>query len=186
MDIVMTSTGVKITVYICGCTLQNNGYLKLIDLYDTTYSRVEGIPGEIGYDTVSSVPYTSTAFNGTRWTPLRVGHRYRATMYGWSGNEVDYQDFTFVLPQPNITATNMILTPSKSPCIEGDCTVNVSVTWQNQGNGDGSFVPSLVVNGTPITAQYPSEVLSAGTSVTHTFPLTNMIKGQYSICPSPN
>lgn len=98
---------------------------------------------------------------------------------------VNCQTITVVSPS-HITATNMIVTPSASPCIQSECTVNISVTWQNQGDVDGSFVPSLIVSGTPITTPYPSEVLTASTSITHTFSLTGMTKGQYSICPSPN
>jgi hypothetical protein len=98
---------------------------------------------------------------------------------------VNCQTVTVVLPS-HITATNMTVTLSESPCIEGTCTINVSVTWQNQGEVDGSFVPSLTVDGTPITAPYPSEVLATGANVTHTFSLTNITKGQYSICPYPN
>jgi hypothetical protein len=105
---------------------------------------------------------------------------------GDHGNTYLWVDNVMLSGGPNITATNMTVTLSESPCIEGTCAINVSATWQNQGDVDGSFVPSLTVDGTPITTPYPSEVLATGVNVTHTFSLTGMTKGQYSICPDPN
>lgn len=85
-----------------------------------------------------------------------------------------------------ITATNMIITTSQTPCLQGICTVTVTVTWENQGTATGSFVPSLTIDGTPIVSPYPSEDLGAGASVTHSFDITNLATGDRAICPSPN
>ena len=93
-----------------------------------------------------------------------------------------------VLAPANITATNMTATPT-IPCIEGTCTVNVTVTWTNTGDAPGSFVPNIAIDGTPISpAPYLSESVDAGLTTTHTFIVSGLTKvgSPHGICPIPN
>jgi hypothetical protein len=87
----------------------------------------------------------------------------------------------------NITATSMtVYSPSESPCRTGICTVEVSVTWTNNGGLTGSFVPSLTFSGGTVTPTYSSESLNAGAFIAHAFTISNMTAGSHSICPNPN
>ena len=87
----------------------------------------------------------------------------------------------------NITATTISASPSHIPCTEGICTINVSVTWTNIGGTDGSFVPNITIDGVPADPIYSSEILAGNnTSITHEFPLSNLLAGDHAICPDPN
>ena len=88
----------------------------------------------------------------------------------------------------NITATAITATPSV-PCIEGTCTVNINVTWQNTGGVAGSFVPNISIDNIPVSpAPYPSESVGGGLTTTHTFVVTGLTKAgsPHNICPFPN
>jgi hypothetical protein len=87
----------------------------------------------------------------------------------------------------NITATNMIITPSDTPCVAGTCTMTVDVTWTNTGGTSGSFVPNITIDTVAIYPDpFPSESLGAGLSVSHTFIVSGLTTGTHNICPSPN
>ncbi len=92
-----------------------------------------------------------------------------------------------VVTPPSITATEMTVTPSR-PCIVLTGTIDISVTWTNQGSADGEFIPNIAVNGISLTpAPYPSMMLIAGTSVTKLFTLSNLtVSGPCVISPIPN
>ena len=81
----------------------------------------------------------------------------------------------------------MTVTPSESPCRTGICTVLVSVTWTNNGDWAGSFIPSITVSsGTVTPPTYSSVELAVGAQVTRTFTVSGMTAGTCSICPNPN
>ena len=91
------------------------------------------------------------------------------------------------LTPANITATNMVITPSSTPCVSGSCTVTVDVTWTNTGGTSGSFAPNIKIDDVAITpAPLPSEELLAGASIIHTFIVSGMTTGIHNICPYPN
>jgi len=92
------------------------------------------------------------------------------------------------LTPANITATNMTITPSISPCIEGSCTVTVDVTWTNTGETSGSFTPSIKIDTIPIVVLPPLTPVSVGPSLTASqqFIITGMTTGTHTICPDPN
>lgn len=94
-----------------------------------------------------------------------------------------------VISGPNITATNITVTPATSPCLQ-PCTVGVSITWTNLGNQDGTFNPNLSVNGTPLaTSPWTTDhSLTAGASTTLSTDLTGLtvLNSPYIICPVPN
>ncbi len=87
----------------------------------------------------------------------------------------------------NITATNMVITPSETPCRAGICTLSVDVTWTNTGGTSGTFVPNITIDTVAIDPPpYSSESLGAGASVTKSFTVTNLSAGNPAICPYPN
>ncbi len=88
----------------------------------------------------------------------------------------------------NITATSIIATPTENPCVEGTCTVNVSVTWTNNGQTSGNFTPNITVDTVPISpAPFPEQALAGGANVTKAFALSGLVGGvTHIICPSPN
>ena len=86
----------------------------------------------------------------------------------------------------NITATTMTITPTETPCRVGLCTVNVSVTWTNNGGSEGSFVPNITIDGSPITPIYPLQSLAKDASATKGFVITDLPAGSHPICPDPN
>lgn len=94
---------------------------------------------------------------------------------------------TTLLTVANITATNITATPSESPCIEGTCTVSVSVTWTNSGETSGTFTPNISIDTVPVSPEpYPSQALGAGLFVTKTFTVSGLTAATHSICPYPN
>jgi hypothetical protein len=89
---------------------------------------------------------------------------------------------------PNITATDMTITPSENPCRVGICTVLVNVTWTNNGGTEGIFTPSIKVDGTPIVViptLTPVSVNPSGT-VTQLFTISGLSVNTHGICPDPN
>lgn len=83
--------------------------------------------------------------------------------------------------RPSIIPT--IITPSKITCTE-PCDLTIDVTWTNTGGITGTFAPTITVNGLPNVL--PNESLGPGLSVTKTFTLTDLMIGDYNICPEPN
>lgn len=86
-----------------------------------------------------------------------------------------------------ITATAITATPSE-PCLEGTCTVDVSVDWMNTGDVPGDFTPNISVDGFPAEPIFGSETLGAGSTTTHTFVVYGLTKtgSPHYICPIPN
>lgn len=83
---------------------------------------------------------------------------------------------------PDITATS--ITPSVTNCQEL-CSLTIDVTWTNQGNASGIFAPGIQVgNETPL--MLAEETLDIGMTTTHTFSITGLVQGSYTICPIPN
>lgn len=94
-----------------------------------------------------------------------------------------------VLLPADITAMAMTAIPRTTPCLEGTCIVDVSVTWQNNGDVAGDFVPNISIDGVPISpTAYTSETVGAGLTTTHTFIVSGLTKigSPHSICPVPN
>ncbi len=87
---------------------------------------------------------------------------------------------------PNITAINMVITTSETPCRVGICTVTVEVTWTNNGGLSGDFIPNITIDGTPYSSPYPLQSLGAGISTTKTFVISGLTVGTRNICPVPN
>jgi hypothetical protein len=73
----------------------------------------------------------------------------------------------------DITATDITVTPSTC---EAPCDIAVSITWENVGSMQGTFVPKFSIK----------IILQPGGSYTMTQTLFNMPAGNYVICPSPN
>ncbi len=103
-----------------------------------------------------------------------------------AGTETQISASMVLVSPANITATNMTITPSETPCRQGICTVSVSVTWTNTGGTSGSFVPNISVDGTPASPIYLSESLGPGSTTTHGFTVSGLSAGIRSICPYPN
>ncbi len=90
----------------------------------------------------------------------------------------------------DIRAQSMTITPS-SPCIEGSCSVSVSITWINNGESSGMFTPNILIDGgaTPFSTPYGSQPLAGGgTTVTKIFTITGLTAAgsPHGICPNPN
>lgn len=91
---------------------------------------------------------------------------------------------TYVSPA-NITATNMSISPSESPCRTGICTVTIIVRWSNSGQADGLVTPNITIDTVSQTAHSPRNVV-AGSYIDETFTLSGLSAGTHAICPNPN
>lgn len=89
------------------------------------------------------------------------------------------------LTAANITATSMSVVPRENPCRTGICIIDVTVTWTNNGELTGSFIPSITASSGTVSTQ-SSRNLDAGLSVTLPFTVSGMTVGTCSICPNPN
>jgi hypothetical protein len=85
----------------------------------------------------------------------------------------------------DVTVTSMSVLPRESPCRAGICTVDVSVTWTNNGLSTSSFIPSITASSGTVSTQ-SSQNLEAGGSVTLPFTVSGVTAGTCSICPNPN
>lgn len=94
----------------------------------------------------------------------------------------------------HIVATGITVIPS-NPCIEGTCSVTVTITWINMGETGGLHDLSLTVGGgtsTIIPSAYTSVSFDAngteGDTVTRIFTVTGLDNAHspHSICPNPN
>ncbi len=86
----------------------------------------------------------------------------------------------------SITATNITVAQSETPCRVGICTISVSITWTNNGGSTGSFTPSITTSSGVVTPTYSSGQLNPGASLTYTFTVSGMTSGTCTICPNPN
>ena len=95
-----------------------------------------------------------------------------------------------VLSPANITATNMTITPSETPCRQGICTVTVNVSWTNTGGTSGSFTPSIKIDTVPVIVDPPLSPVTLGPSETMLSPqqfiIVGLTTGIHTICPYPN
>ena len=95
-----------------------------------------------------------------------------------------------LLSPANITATNMTITPSETPCRETTCTVTVDVTWTNTGGTSGSFTPSIKIDNIPVVVDPPLDSITLGPSETMLSPqqfiIVGLTTGIHTICPDPN
>lgn len=81
----------------------------------------------------------------------------------------------------NITATAITL--NVTTCTE-PCDLTVDITWVNNGQMVGTFIPTIVVDS--VSTSLEPEDLNPGQYVTKTFQLTGLTIGTYLICPDPN
>lgn len=86
-----------------------------------------------------------------------------------------------VLTPANIIATNIV--PNKTTCT-APCDLTVDITWTNNGQTVGTFIPKITVNGT--TTALTSESLNFGQYVTKRFIIPGLAAGTYYICSDPN
>ena len=88
----------------------------------------------------------------------------------------------------NITATNMTITKKSCTepcdCIE-PCDVDVLITWKNTGGVPGTFEPAIKIN-TVRTGLGSNINLKVNETYTTTFNITDLLFGNYNICPDPN
>ena len=120
------------------------------------------------------------------------GAGYSGTFYvgasGGSGIVIVRYPTSEDLTPANITATLMTITPSENPCRTGICTATVNVTWTNNGESTGSFVPSIKIDTVPIVVTPPLTPVTVGPSgtVSQQFIISSLITGTHQICPDPN
>ncbi len=169
--------------------------------YDTNWHNVKITRNSSGLfkvyiDSVEKISYTDTTYNSFTYFNLWQQGVSRQV------NIDDIHVRKFASPEPtfsslgteeteslpaNITATNMVITPSETPCRAGICTLSVDVTWTNTGGTSGTFVPNITIDTVAIDPPpYSSESLGAGASVTKSFTVTNLSSGNPAICPYPN
>jgi hypothetical protein len=159
---------------------------------------------------ISSSPTGASVYidgNGTLSgvTPLVVTgfspgtHTYRLTKSGYT--EIQATNFNITAGQTttisptmytvaDIRAQTITVVPS-SPCIQGTCSVTVTVVWVNNGQTIGNFVPTLSIDSgaTAFTTPFGSTAIAAnGGTVTKVFTVTGLTAAgsPHSICPTPN
>lgn len=146
---------------------------------------------EIFIDTVDQLVVTPNTISGL--TP--GSHSYKLTKAGYvdvtgsfsitGGTTTPVSATLYTVA--NITATSITATPSESPCVEGTCTINVSVTWTNTGQTSGNFTPNITIDTIPISpTPYPEQALAGGGIVTKAFAVSGLLAATHIICPSPN
>lgn len=151
-------------------------------IYDTNLNLVAQKIGAAQRGTVTSLGAISFATNASALT-----YYDNIIVRKYASPEPTFSTIGVEQTPPIITATNMIITPSETPCRHGICTVTVSVTWTNNGGSSGSFVPNITVDNVAIyPAPFPSEVLGAGSSISRSFTIYNLTTGTRNICPYPN
>lgn len=85
-----------------------------------------------------------------------------------------------ILPFAHIFATDISITPTT--CTE-PCTLTINVTYKNDGGISGAIIPTIIVDGNPITLS--SIVLDPSTTTMQTFTVSNMKSGYHTICVEP-
>lgn len=81
----------------------------------------------------------------------------------------------------HITAIDMT---SATDCLD-PCNLIVGVTWNNNGNKTGTFIPSIIIDNNKIIS-LPPENLDPDSSITLQFYLEDIEIGIHDICPNPN
>jgi hypothetical protein len=155
-------------------------------------STPSGAVGASVYIDGNVTPSGVTPLIVTGFTP--VTHTYRLTKTGYT--EIPATNFsitagqTTTVPQvmltvANITATNMIITPSESPCRVGICTVTIVVTWTNSGETTGSITPNIKIDNVSQTAKSLTSIPASDTT-TQTWTISGLSAATHAICPDPN
>jgi len=90
-----------------------------------------------------------------------------------------------MLTVANITATNVTVTTSETPCMTGTCTITVVVRWSNSGQTDGTVIPNIKIDGVSQTP-HASRTVPAGGFIDETFTVTGLSAAAHTICPDPN
>ncbi len=149
---------------------------------------------EIFIDTVDQLVVTPSTISGL--TP--GSHSYALTKAGYvdatgsfniTGGSTTTVPTVTLYTVANITATSITVTPRSSPCVEGTCIVDVSVTWTNNGQTSGNFTPNITIDAVPVSpAPFPEQALAGGGIVTKAFVVSGLLAGTspHVICPSPN
>lgn len=90
-----------------------------------------------------------------------------------------------MLTPANITATDVTVTTSETPCMIGTCTVTIVVRWSNSGQTDGTVIPNIKIDN---VSQIPhtSRTVPAGGFIDETFTVTGLSAAAHTICPDPN
>lgn len=93
-----------------------------------------------------------------------------------------------VVSPAHIEATTMTIDKSSDPCLTGNCTVTVNVTWRNSGGVAGTFTPTILIDNNPITSTQVTlnAFETVGDSTIVTFTVSNLLGGTHAICPNPN
>lgn len=165
---------------------QNTGgvdstFVPLIDMVNLTTGITLSLPPSITGSTIT-VPangITTVTFNPPS-LPLQAG-RYLFN----PNNNPTLTGKTITIVDPlvaNITAIS--ITPSLLTC-ETICGLTVEVTWENKGNASGIFTPGLQV-GTELPIMLTSVTLGSFKRFVHTFLVTGLDVGNWTICPIPN
>ncbi len=121
-------------------------------------------------------------------------HTYKLTLLGYvddtgtfdapAGETINIS--RTLLTVANISATNMTVTPSETPCAAGTCILTVVVTWTNTGQTDGTLVPNIKINNVLQTPHSSRTVLANGGTATETFIISGLPAGPHTICPDPS
>ncbi len=133
-------------------------------------------------------------------TDLTAATSGASTLYNYKLTLVGYADATgtftatagstisipvTMLTPPNITATDMTVTLSQTPCMIGTCTVTIVVRWSNSGQIDGTVIPNITIDGVPQTP-HASRTVPAGGFIDETFTVTGVSAAAHTACPDPN
>lgn len=180
-----------------GCPTCRMTELQVIANYHTEVTFISNPLGaRIFIDGIEWWPGAVTAVDGAtfRGVPPAADptlHTYELRMVGYQsatgtfGLAPDTPIFvTGDLVLLGIRATDIV--PDVTTCT-APCNVSVGVTWTNDAATDMEFTPSLMIDGIPVSpAPYPSEILLAGTSVTHAFLVSGLTAASHQICADPN
>lgn len=86
----------------------------------------------------------------------------------------------------NITATNIDVTTSETPCMTGTCTVTVVVRWTNSGGTDGTVIPNIKIDDVSQAPHASRTVPKDGGFIDETFIVVGLSAAAHAICPYPN
>lgn len=188
-----------------------SGYADVISSFTATAGQTLNLPvvfpasayitsspsnAEIHIDGGGLLGHTPSIITGL--TP--GSHDYRLHLTGYTDSTGSFMatagqtnnlDLIVMSTEPHITATGKTVTKSKTPCIEGDCSVTISITWTNTGQTSGTFTPTITfsIGGSvvkTVAKGYTRTALPNGGTVTETFVVSDLTAESYSMCPVPN
>jgi len=143
-------------------------------------------------DQLVTTPRTVTGL--TAASPLATTiYNYKLTLAGYAdatGTFTATAGSTISVPvtmltPPNITATDVTVTTSETPCMIGSCTVTVVVRWSNSGQTNGTVIPNIKIDNVSQTP-HTSRTVPAGGFIDETFTVTGLSAAAHTICPDPN